>query len=144
MTVVIFQYIVASYAFRLAGVLITFGVGAFLLVLAILNEIKDNLKRINDLAKFERNRSKTLNFIGDSIQVHGRLMQLSDYFLKVRQIFQITLIFNSQTNQLLQCTLLRFIHEFLEVYQPVFMLLAVSSLVLICGVLLVIQIEIVQ
>lgn len=48
--------------------------------------------------------------------------------------------------QLYLCTFqfFRFVSEFLEVYQPVFMILTVSSLILICGVLLFIQIEIVQ
>lgn len=84
MIAVIFEYLSASYTFKLVGVLITFGLGAFLLALTALAEAKHGMKKINDLAKFEKNRLETLNRLGDFVYVHGRLMQLSTNFsLKV-------------------------------------------------------------
>lgn len=69
---------VATYAFVLAGVLIPFGLGAFLSALVALEEAKDVLKKINELAKSEKNRIETLHYIGDFIQYHARIIQLSD------------------------------------------------------------------
>lgn len=88
------EFIAASYALILSGVLSTFGIGAFLYALAALGEAKDGLKKINDSAKFEQNRSVTLNRIGEFIDLHGQLLQLSKLYYKKLQFI---LISNTET-----------------------------------------------
>lgn len=84
---IIWEYITVVYAFMVVGILTTFGFGTFLLALTALDDVKVGLKKINDLAKFEKNRAQTSNLLGDSIQFHGRLMQLSNLFHKENTSF---------------------------------------------------------
>lgn len=58
--------------------MISLGLGINLIVITVLKEDKDEVKRINDLAKFKRNRLETLNRLGDFIQFHGRVKQFSN------------------------------------------------------------------
>lgn len=71
----------------LAGVLVTFGSGSFLIALEALEEAKHDLRKINELAKWDQNRLRTLNCFGDLVQFHGRLIQLSSLCYRNSEIF---------------------------------------------------------
>ena len=73
-----------------ASAFITFGIGTFLIVVAALKEVRDDLKKINDLAKFEKNQTEALSCLGDFIEVHNRMTQLSDFSHKNWQLISKT------------------------------------------------------
>ena len=77
---VIFEYLIGTYVFMVVAAVVTFGIGTFILAIATLGEVRDDLKKINDLAKFEENRLETLNRLGDFTQFHCHMMQLSTCF----------------------------------------------------------------
>ena len=85
---VIFEYIVTVNAFILGSAMIPFGLGAFLIALAALEEARDDLKKINDSAKLKENQLETLTRLGNFTQIHGRLMQLSTFSRELANYFK--------------------------------------------------------
>lgn len=74
---VIFEYTTIGCHFWFLSCALTFGVGFCLLTLAVTDDVKDDLKIINENAKSKQNPSQTLNLISEFIQLNSVSKQLS-------------------------------------------------------------------
>ena len=72
------QYVIATALFLFGAGVVFLGVGSFLCAVATTNDIKINLKSINERGILAENLSWTLSQLSDVIRLHARLKQLSE------------------------------------------------------------------
>ena len=73
-----YQYYTAIYLFRFVACLISFGLGIFLFAISATNDIKNDLKLMNDKAKTKRNRVRILKCLSSFVQFHSAVKKLSN------------------------------------------------------------------
>lgn len=132
-----FQFIAFSYCFRIVSCGTFFGFGCSLLALSSIDKIiKDELKFIDENAKIQQNYLLALNRISDYVEDHHNIKRfvcfgsvlpnLSIKYYKVHAIF------------------FRIADDFAHLYEPVHLVLFLWSLTSICGIMLLIQMQIVK
>lgn len=71
------QYIAAIYCFTFTSCLILFGIGAFLVEVTMIADIKVDLKLIDEDALARTDRRMVLNRLGDFIRNHSTIKKFS-------------------------------------------------------------------
>lgn len=148
----VIEYAIASYAMTLGALTVATGVGAYLYMIASSKCIKVSLFSIGRRATTiydDDQTHRTLDHFVEFIQFHSFVKQLSTnpflLFLNalkrthdnIEHLFEPTFV-----EWFIHCV--RFIGDFVDIYQHFFTILFVWSLSSMCGALLMIQIQLVQ
>lgn len=72
-----FEYIVTMYFYFLAAYLLSFGIGAFLLITSMGEDIQNDLNSIHERTKCGKNRLEIIKHFASTIQFHSSAKQLS-------------------------------------------------------------------
>ena len=71
------QYIVVKYFYMLIAAALSLEIGAYLVMIPFIEDIKNNISSFNEIAKSKKNLRKILEQLSDSIQFHSQVKQLS-------------------------------------------------------------------
>lgn len=80
LTALVAQFIPVAYLYLLASVALSLKVGFCIWMMEFIENIKNDMKSINEMAISKTNQSKLLGKFPDSIQFHTLVKQLSIYF----------------------------------------------------------------
>lgn len=135
----IVEYSIASSLFWCIGSMAIFGIESYLISVAITNDVESNLRLIIESAKSRKNHSKTMALIKEFIETYSTFKQL----IKSHRI----LVFHDQIGFLFQlrgyCHY-RIIYGFSGVCKLTTSVVFGTSLITMCGSMLMIQTEMVQ
>lgn len=128
------EYIIVTALFHFGAGTAFVGVGSNIFAVTLTKEIINNLESINERGISEKNLPLTVLQLSESIRLYSMLKQLSHTPNDQKGFFI----------QYLFITNYRLISDFMEIYQPQFMLICTWSLCAICGVMLLTQIQLVH
>lgn len=86
MIAVSYQYVAAKYCFTFVACLISFGLGIFLFAIAAIDDVKNDLRVINEKAKFKRKRLHALKRLANFVQFHSSLKQLGHHIYETHSV----------------------------------------------------------
>lgn len=131
------QYTAVTYVFSVIVCLVSVGIGFFSVVVLLARELRHTVKAMNNNAKSKDKRNQVIKQLPDFIQTYSTSHQLS---IKLSAICHCHNIFISIPNSLFY----RVINNYLELYQPVYIVLYIFSIAAIGVAMLIVQMELVQ
>lgn len=131
------QYIMLARNFLFVSVATSYGIGVFLYIRTITEDIKHCLKSMNIKAKSKKNELYALEMLKNSIQLHSKAKQLSKSWLN-QYCMTPTTFQNSSVCKF------RLVRDYADIYQCIFMCTYLWSLATICAALLMFSIELVH
>lgn len=82
----VFEYMTMTCEYTFVSCSFTFGFGNFFFIVSATQDLKNNLKSINELAVVQNNRRQTLKRISEFIRFHSSLKRLSYYFCQMNKL----------------------------------------------------------
>lgn len=132
--VIIIEYVICGYEFFIVAFTLALGIGVFWFGIAVIKELKRIIHSMNNKTKANKSQLNELKVLfSEYIHTHAAIKQLS--------AFQ---FFKNSKDQLESIESFRLIHDFADVFQPIFMALFTWSLLAISNALLIFQMEIVE
>lgn len=129
------EYIICGYEFFTAACTLAVVIGSYWVAISATREIRRILHSINHKTRANKNLSNEIKVLfAEFIDAHASVKQLSE-FTKYRFDFAHSLDFIFVS---------RLVQDFSDIFQPIIMSIFTWSLSEICGVMLIIQIEIVE
>lgn len=111
--------------------------GSCWIFISMAKDIKQNLNAINEIGKFNKDRSVFLDRLSQLIELHSQAKRLSE-------ICQFFFSLQFRCKSLSFSFWFRFVREFSATYQFILLVFLIWSSATICGTLLMIQMEIVE
>lgn len=132
------QYIGIKYLYMIGAAIVSFEIGCYLVEMEFIADIKNEVNSFNEIAKSEKNKSKTLTQLSVLIQFHTHVKQLS--------IFILSSLSNCVSPNCLSAFFyfLRLFFDVSNVTEPMLTVLFSWSIITICSAMLIGQMIIVQ
>lgn len=129
---VLFEYLFTVYEFVYVGSFATYGLGFFLFFFTSYRDMVRNLESINKHAKSKKKHPKIVKQLVTFFHLYSNVKELSMHWNRFFIVFGIIgdCFFSPPS---------RFVRAFSRIYQPIFMVLFTSSLILICTCMLILQ-----
>lgn len=130
----ILQYFIAKYFLSCVAILVAIAINSYFIVVAVAQNLRDDLESIGENAKNISDRTKMIKHISNFTRFHSYSKQLSDFCVYSLHI---------ETNPKIFFMYFRLIDDFVGIFQPVFMVEFTWCLATISGTMLMFQVEIV-